>query len=392
MKMNSIKLILRCFLRGLFTLLVMALASCYYGGEAPHYGIEPSSGAMVPPKQIALLLPLQGSMSGPGRAVRDGFMAAYYQYQTVQGEGNIKVQVYDTAQGSIESVYEKAVSDGADCIVGPLEKDKAQQLAKGPAPVTTILLNYTDGSADAANMYQFGLSPLDEALQAAQKAHADDRHSALIIAPAGSWGAGVVNAFRKEWQALGGRVVGEYDYASDQDLSAYIRQLLRVNDSEAYQKNMEQVLGRKLKPEEFRRQDGDMIFLVAFPEKARQINPLLKFYYAGDLPVYSISLVYSGIPSAFKDQDLNGIRFDDMPWMLNPKSSHLSAYPRLYALGMDAFALTMTRHQLTHYSESGIKGHTGTLYLSSDRRISRKLIWLQFSQGLVYSYRGNDVM
>ncbi len=368
--------------------------SCSLNNNASVYDTGSSVGSTTgTPKQIALLLPLTGPMAGPGQAVRDGFMSSYY--QSIQsGSINTKVRVYNTAQGSdIETLYETAIREGADCVVGPLEKEKVQRLARSPVPVTTIALNYLNESSSqgSANLYQFGLSPLDEAAQVAQYAHQQGHQSALIIAPAGPWGYGVVQAFNTQWKQLGGRVGAQFFYMPNQDLSAYIRQVLKVNDKADTQvklasQPMSSVVGYNRQAEQksaYHRQDVDMIFLVAQAAKARQINPLLKFYYAGDLPVYSISLVYSGIPSPMADQDLNGIVFDDMPWVFNPMASKLSRFPRLYALGKDAFTVVMKRGEWRSSPSSTISGYTGVLSLKAGNRISRQLVWGRFEQGEV---------
>lgn len=377
---------------GIVGLSFLTLINSCSMNNAPVYntGIGASSTTGTP-RQIALLLPLTGAMAGPGQAVRDGFMSSYY--QAVQSDQiNTKVRIYNTTESAdIESLYEKAISEGADCVVGPLEKEKVQRLARSPVPVTTIALNYLNQpSQGLANMYQFGLSPLDEAAQVAQYAHQQGHQSALIIAPAGPWGYGVVQAFNTQWKQLGGNVGAQFFYMPNQDLSAYIRQVLKVNDNADSQlklarQPMSNVVGysRQDSQPAYHRQDVDMIFLVAQAAKARQINPLLKFYYASDLPVYSISLVYSGIPAPTADQDLNGIVFDDMPWVFNPMAAKLSAFPRLYALGKDAFTVVMKRNQWRSSPNSTISGYTGVLSLNPGNRISRQLVWGRFEQGEV---------
>ena len=355
-----------------------------YTSYTSNYHTGSQNNNPMPPRKIALLLPLSGPMGAPGRAARDGFMAAYY--QTLQSkEMNTKVSVYDTTNGNIETLYEQAIRDGADCIVGPLEKEKVQQIVRSPVPVTTLVLNYVDPVASyspSSNLYQFGLSPLDEAKQAAQYAFSSGHHSAIIIAPGGAWGSGVTQAFKTEWLSLGGKTVAQFNYLPGQDMGPYIRQLLQVNDSAEYEAHMTKLLGRDLRTEEHRRQDADMIFLVAQPPKARQIVPLLAFYYAADLPVYSIASVYSGIPSPLYDQDLNGVIFDDMPWVYNSDAAKLSSFPKLYALGMDAFTIVYQRSQWQNAPDSSILGKTGVLYLTANHQIKRKqLVWGQFQQG-----------
>ncbi len=381
------------FVLGISFLLILVSCSTSHNMASYNTGTSTENTTAVP-KQIALLLPLSGPMAGPGQAVRDGFMNSYYQ-ALQSGQVTTKVRVYNTMQGDIERLYEQAILDGADCIVGPLEKEKVQRMARSPLPVTTIALNYIGKSYQGStNLYQFGLSPLDEATQAAQFAYQRGQRSALIIAPTGPWGLGVVQAFRNQWRQLGGQVNAQFFYAPNQDLSAYVRQVLQVNEkAEANAKLVRQPMlvqsaGRRVEnapTPALRRQDVDMVFLVAQPPKARQINPLLKFYYAGDLPVYSISLVYSGIPSPAADQDLNGIMFDDMPWVFNPTASKLSHFPRLYALGRDAFTVVMKRQEWKYSPSTVIQGYTGELSLGSNNQIMRKLVWAQFDQGEVHT-------
>lgn len=351
---------------------ILFLAGCSFinNESASHHTANNTPNAIFPPKHIALLLPMSGSMAGPGHAVRDGFMANV--------SNQYSVHIYDTTQGDIEQIYQQAIAEGADTIVGPLEKNAAQRIARLPIiPVTTLLLNYAiPPYSGAPHLYQLGLSPLDEATQVAQYAYAQGHRSALVIAPSGPWGNGV-QAFRTQWEQLGGHVVAQFNYASNQDIGPYIHNLLQAND-------------KAVTEETRRRQDVDMIFLMALPTKARQINPLLKFYYAGDLPVYATSLIYNGRYAPLYDQDLNGITFDDMPWIFNPEAAQLSRLPRLYALGMDAFTVIMHRNQWKNVPQSGIQGKTGMLFLKPGNQISRQLVWGQFQNGQAELLSSND--
>ena len=66
----------------------------------------------------------------------------------------------------------------------------------------------------------------------------------------------------------------------------------------------------------------------------------MAFQYAGDLPVYATSHLYTGTNNPTQDQDLNGIRFCETPWLLNPSDptrqqvaapvsyTHLDVYKR----------------------------------------------------------------
>lgn len=339
-----------------------------------------------PPKQMALLLPLTGPLAGPGQAIRDGFMAAY---QASNRQQQAVVKVYNTDGANIASLYEQAIQNGADYIVGPLSKADVTIVAKMAHPVPTLLLNDVELSMPA-NAYQFGLSPTNEARQVAAKIRKNGLSHALIIAPAGTWGNDILAAFTEQWRGSGGQIVDVLQYSNQQDLSAAIRDLLHVSESEARGKQIKQALGRNVESMPSRRQDFDVIFLLAYPTKARQIVPLLKYYFAGDVPIYSTSVVYGGNPNAMKDRDLNGVIFGDMPWIFrHPMAGknwpeQFNSYSRLYALGLDSFALSYQLNQLLLFPAMGERDNTGILFLNANQHIARILVWGQFGQGLVH--------
>ena len=336
------------------------------------------------PRQIALLLPLTGPLAGPGGAVKDGFMAAFEASGTASF---VKVRVSDTHSASSSMLYQQALTDGAEYIVGPLSKPDVAMVASMPHPVPTLLLNDIE-TKTRDNAYQFGLSPTSEAQQVAAKARKQGHTRALIIAPSGAWGDEVVNAFSNQWRANGGEVVDALHYGPHDDMNAGVRALLHVSDSQAREKQVQQLLGHNVESTPRRRQDFDMIFLLSYPSTARQIMPLLKYYYAGDVPVYATSSVYTGSANSMKDRDLDGIIFCDMPWVFSHQvgsrnwPEQFNSYNRLYALGLDSYALSNQLNQLLLFPALGVSDNSGVLYLSDKQQIARILAFGQFKQGL----------
>ncbi|MDH5377303.1 MAG: penicillin-binding protein activator, partial [Gammaproteobacteria bacterium] len=139
---------------------------------------------------IALLLPFEGPFAKPAQAVRDGFLAAYYAQKFA--EGKPKIRIYDTGAdpSKITEIYKKALDEGASIIVGPLNKDAVETLIKkGGLTVPTIALNrVNDGKLFTDNLYQFGLSPEDEAQQVADRAWHDGHNRAAVFYPNTNWG------------------------------------------------------------------------------------------------------------------------------------------------------------------------------------------------------------
>lgn len=338
------------------------------------------------PKKIFVLLPLQGQYGDSGQAIRNGFMGAFYANKSHKGTPPA-IKVIDTSNQNINAAYQQALSQGADLIVGPLDKDQVQTLIKGTSlTVPTLALNAVTDK-NIPNLFQFGLSQLDEADQVAQRAFRDGHRRALVIAPAGNWGAGIAARFKSRWQTEGGVVVDQLNYQQSAQLSEKIRQVLHVSPP----------VGKKSAPVLVRRrQDIDMIFLLAEPARAREIAPLLKFYYAGNLPVYATSSIYSGTKNTTQDSDLDNIQFADMPWVLGGLPNDLASLqqnvsdlwktsysrnPKLYALGADAFALSLHLNQIDQNPIQGIRGATGTLYLRDNQKIYRELPWAKMREG-----------
>lgn len=365
--------------------------------------VEPAPGitsATVPltttigtPARIALLLPISGPLAGAGNAVREGVLAAA---RAQAGGDNPAVTVYDVGAANAQErttkvleMYQQALQEGVGAVLGPLDKEGVKALySLGTLPVPTLTLNYGDESdAAPSNLYQFGLAPEDEARQAAERAWLEGHSQALVLTPIGEWGDRIYNAFSTQLEQRGGIVVDQESYPPEGvDFSAEVRRLLKYSDA-GEKRN------KKIRPQ--RRHDADFIFLAAQPRQARTIRPLLQFFYASELPVYATSHVYSANPSPVADQDLEGLMFADMPWVLMDNTPQqvlrgtlagqspaaFAQYKRLYALGVDAYHLLAQLDRLRGAPEERFEGETGGLTLDTANRIHRHLVWARFVNG-----------
>lgn len=342
------------------------------------------------PKQVTLLLPMHGALKASANAIRNGFFAAYY-YAKSQGYPTPDISVLDTSQGHIGELYQQALAKGSRFIVGPLSKANVSLLANNDLAVPTLALNTVASINGSTNLYQFGLSPYDESEQISQRAWDNGHTSALIITTNNIWGKNIASSFTQDWQQQGGHVVSTLMVQSTQDLSASLKTVLGINASRARYNALYRLLNKKMRFIPRRRQDIDSVFLAAEPSLARQVRPLLKFYYAGDLAVYATSSIYPGIAGTSLDRDLNGISFVDMPWVLAPKQMpnylqrikaniqrlwpNNARYTKLYALGVDAYNLVNSLSQLSALPRFGIYGATGRLFLHDNQHIYRKLLF-----------------
>jgi uncharacterized protein len=345
---------------------------------------------------VGLLLPITGGQSVAATLVRDGFQAAMAQ---LSADRRPQVRIYDTGAQTVDAALQEASRDGVGFIVGPLTRAEVQAAAQqhtGSAPL--LLLNSLGSeSSSGRGIYQYALSPEDEARQIARQGLASGQKRAIVISPVSTatddWGMRVSAAFTTEFTRGGGVVIAQSNYDSEHtDYSSMIAQVLAIEDSRTRARRIQQILGGDVKSEIRRRQDVDLIFAAGLqPLALRQILPLLRFYNADDVPTYMTS---DGIGAdVAANRDLNGVRFPDMPWMLEESGPiadiRATTQPqwaergrrqsRLFAFGYDAGALTIAlRNRQATWPVAGL---TGRLSIGSDGRVERELDWARMNDG-----------
>ncbi len=357
--------------------------------------IEKSNQFVTRPSKIGLLLPLSGKFKKSSTAIRDGFLAAWYMNN--QEKSNIKI--YDTNSLNILDVYQQALNDNIDYVVGPLEKEAVSQLASlDKLPIPILALNRQKNNEEKNNdkLVQFGLSPEDEATQVAEIAMSDGHKLALVMSPSNSWGDRIAKAFMSRWIELGGEILEHAIFQSNsQDFSSPVKKLLNIDSSEKRGRDLRNKLNIKIHNVERRREDADFIFTAAVSGDAHQLFPQFRFHRADDLPVYSTSHIFTGIFDEARDIDLNDIIFIDMPWILDTSrqlsiiqdalnrnwSQESSQYRRLYAFGIDAYHLIPEINRLRTERDAFLIGETGDLSITPNNIIKRKLRRAQFFEG-----------
>ncbi|RDE22667.1 hypothetical protein DV711_08785 [Motiliproteus coralliicola] len=347
------------------------------------------------PTHIAVLLPQTGKLAKPGRAVIEGLMNAHYQ-QLQQGQSPARVSFFDSARiEDLQQFYLEAQQQQVDLVIGPLDKDRLRQLTERPGlPIPTLALNSVDSSTSTLNLFQFGLRTEDEAIQSADQAWADGHRVALTLTPATSWGDRIQQAFNQRWLTLGGVLAGGERFTGEKDFSDRISHLLATDASEARAKQLANLIRQPFEFEPRRRQDPDLLFMTALNKDARQIKPTLAFHYASDLPVYATSHLFDGQPDANRYQDLNGIRFNAMPWVIEPQNpararlepyrdNTRSRFGRLYALGIDSYRLIPYLKLLQELPGAHLQGQTGRLSIDLLGQVSRTQPWSLIKDGLI---------
>jgi outer membrane PBP1 activator LpoA protein len=214
------------------------------------------------------------------------------------------------------------------------------------------------------------------------------------MVPKGEWGDRVLEAFRQSWQAKGGTLIAAEHVDQPVALAQQVADLFQLRKSEGRAQQVQNTVGTQVAAQPSRRQDIDFMFLAATPQQAQQIKPTMVFQYAGDVPVYATSHLFTNSNDRAQYLDLNGVRFCETPWLLNandPLRQQVTAqWPqaagslgRLYAMGIDAYRLAPRLAQLKALPDSRIDGLSGSLSMNPSRRVERQLPWAEFVDGSI---------
>lgn len=357
--------------------------------------IAGSGGDRAAAGHVAILLPLSGRAAAASAQIRDGMLAAV---GTEPEASRSEPRFYDTEVLGVAAAFDEAVRGGADFVIGPLLRDEVIAAADAATGrVGVLALNYLPAERPAPpGFFQYALSPEDDARLAARRILADGHRRGVALVPDGEWGARVLAAFSDELRRGGGLLLSSAQYsAASSDFSAPIQDVLRLSDSRARERRLENLLGTSLEFLPRRRGDIDFLFTPAPAATARLLRPQIRFHYGGDIAAYATSDAYE--PGLTANQDLEGLMFPDMPWVLSggPAVEKLRAATqatygdsarargKLYAFGYDAWLLASALRSRGARDASSIvvDGATGRIRFDSEGRSRRELEWAQIRNG-----------
>ncbi len=342
--------------------------------------------------KVALILPLTGQVANVSQSIRDGFLAAHFDDDSGRRP---QLRVYDAGRTHEDAltVYAKAVADGADFVVGPLQREAVGALFRQSLPVRVLALNHPDsGEVPPPGSAEFGLLPDAEGAQAAERMLSLGLVRAAVIAADTDWAERAALAFRTQFEARGGSITGEARIR-EADFN-YKGAVLQAAAALADTTRQDDGTLRRESPT-----DGG-VFISMRPQQARLLAPQLKL--AGvNVPVFATSHVNSGEVSPGLDRDLDGIEFCDATWLFSPVpgrpdrnavgqalASATGLGARLFAFGMDAYALLPYMDWLLAHPDSYLDGATGQLAADSFGRIHRLLTWARFTGGQARAIQG----
>ncbi len=342
------------------------------------------------PSAIAIMLPESGRFAHAAEVVKAGFMAAYHHSQSSYQPS---LRYYDSSLQDPVELYQQAISEGAELVIGPLSKDNIQKLAvEAELTVPVLALNHVSDLV-TDNLFQFGLSPIDEAMQVTTKAGLSGYEKALLLTAESTQGQRMASYLTEYWEQEEGTVLEQQLYkAKESDFSLPIKALLNLDESANRYKQVKRFFGSDIYFSDRRRQDVEAIFLSAKPQDARSIYPQIQFYRAKDIPVFATPQIYSGNPNPSLDIDLEGVTFCDIPWLFPAAypgelsketlqetwQAFPNKYLKLMALGIDSFNLV---NYLGILMSDPYMGATGKLSLNQENKITRQLVCAKFIKG-----------
>ncbi len=343
-----------------FAAAVLALHSaalCW--AQIPPASADPPPTPAAAPADFVLLLPLDSpDFRAAADAVRQGFFAAAARSPA---KPRIAVRATDASAEGIVAAYSATIEAGAKVVVGPMTRTGVAALAaSGKVSVPTLALNQPEGNAPLARpLYAFGLAIEGETRHVARLAWREGPRDVVVVSAPGALGKRIRDAFVDEWLVLGGVITDVLEVLPGADPTS-----IRAG------------VGRK---------PADAIFLAADGETARN----LRLQIGGQLPVYATSQINTAPADRLRNFDLAGVRFVDMPWIVQPEHPSAAGFARpagfegdaarFYALGIDAYRIAAALLDGERAFE--VQGVTGHITLSARGGIDRRPLAATFRDG-----------
>ena len=325
---------------------------------------------------------------------------------TTSANPGAELKIYDTSAQPLDQVLAQVQQDGASIVVGPLLKNNVEALMKSNTTLNVLALNQPEQVQNRANICYFALSPEDEARDAARHIHEQGKQAPLLLIPRSTLGDRVANAFADEWQKIGGGVVLQQKFGSASELRAGVNggAGIALNGSPVSASLPQQQsvtiggLTIPAPPTDAQISGGgkvDSAYIVATPEEIAFIKPMIAMRNGSKsgATLYASSRSAQGTAGPDFRLEMEGLQYSEIPMLAgsNPQLMQQAlgavrndySLARLYAMGVDAWALANHFTQMRQVPGFELNGNTGDLTADQDCVINRKLSWLKYQQGQI---------
>jgi hypothetical protein len=297
---------------------------------------------------IALILPLDSAIYGRAAdAVKAGFVAAATRAGAAAG-----IRIIAHGDDGVLPAFAAAAQSGVALAVGPLTRDDLKTvLSMSPLRPRMLALNQADDGAPLpSGVYALTLAVEQDATLLMDVARDDGVKAIAVVGSDAPFQRRFSQAFVAAWLREGGAPPHEYRFNANPELLGALRLELAA-------------------------QPIDAVLLAVDADEA----PLAKSFLRGR--VYASSQIADGLSEQMLF-DLENVRYIEVPWLAEPDSPVFAGMPRpdfenpvlqrLYALGIDAFALAQMLAEPTPPERVELDGATGHLSLLPSRAFARE--------------------
>lgn len=343
---------------------------------------------------IAILLPLTGKQQAAGIAAQQGILAAY------KSADNKQLFFIDTNNLNWQTLPSQLNEQQIDHVIGPLLKANVNNyLNDETLLLPTLFLNLSKNKSLQDHQAAISMSPDDEAIQAADTLSKRTYQHPLIISDSDKVSERISQRFAQQWLKQRGKLPeifylpkNKTQKANGKQRQKSLQASLDVSLSKARIKNIKSRLKRKIKTQARNRRDIDMIYLVSNSQKTRLLKPYIDVSispFADLIPIFASSRSHSSKIDRQSIQDLNGLTFTEIPWLLTSKQQNktiaqqsLRLWPQrsdslqsIFALGFDSLTLITKLPLMQQAPYIHHFGQTGVLKYNNNNILTRSLLW-----------------
>ncbi len=348
------------------------------------------------PAKIAVVLPFTGKLRKQAQAIRNGLLVAN------QDKHNIELMFIDSNL-PITTIEQRLQAQQVEFMIGPLVKDKIEKFAANPiiAATPTLFLNRI-ALPDNPNQqhFFFGLTPEDEAAQAAEAMFKMGYKKPSIIAPRNSLGRRLSDMFTKTWLSQRSSekiLMPEVRYYANQtEMQVAVKNLMDVEQSKERIKKIRTLINKQLETETRNRKDMDVIYLIGNNTQTKLLKPFIDVntsVHTKSIPVYATSRSHALLKPNDDKRDLRSLTFTEIPWMLESEKRFTKqralfdrlwptldeSMRRLFALGYDALYLVDRIAQLRVLNGLTEQGMNGLISIDPNGFVNRRHNWAKYN-------------
>ncbi len=318
-------------------------------------------------QQIGVLLPFSEPYAKIAKQIRNGILK-----NQLHNQKDIIIKFYDSSNlDQLPLIYQQAVDEGAEHIIGPLRRESIALLAKHQAQNLTVL-----NRVENTPFTQFSFNSLSESLQIVNKLDHLQHKNIAILSNDSNRNITTAQEIHKIWNQKTPNHHASFKHysTSNAKLRETLASLINEPQSVERRNNLRRVLGQNLTFTSRPRQDLDAILMLDNARNIAVFKPQLKFF-GLNTPVFATSNLS---PSNFKQPKL----YPDLEGVIFPTST-ASVCSQNTSNNFEAFgwdSLTIASNPNNVVEGLCTKGQKGRLTRLNNNIIDTHLLWATFDR------------